>query len=369
MANNKIKSLTIKGFKSISLLEDFKPSQINVLIGGNGAGKSNFIAFFRLLSWCVNSTERFQTYIGSLGGASAILFDGPDITQDMVGHIEIETDSGSNEYHFRLLFSAGDSLVFAEEKTRFSPHRTALRVPWIDFGAGHKESKLQEYSDNPIIRVISVILKKLIVYQFHNTSPASRIRNKWSTRDGRWLKEDGANLGSFLLRLSEEKPAHYQRMVRLIRMVLPFFEDFILEDEQGYVLLRWKETESQMVFDASQASDGMIRFFALVALLAQPVEDLPSVVFIDEPELGLHPVAINVLAGLIKKASANTQFFISTQSVSLVSEFEPEDIVVVEREGRASVYKRPDSAQLGAWLEEYSLGQLWEQNVIGGRPS
>jgi predicted ATPase len=92
-------------------------------------------------------------------------------------------------------------------------------------------------------------------------------------------------------------------------------------------------------------------------------------VLIDEPELGLHPYAINLLAEMIKQVAETKQIIVSTQSVELLNAFEPEDIIVVEREQGATVLKRLDSEELGDWLEDYTLGELWKRNILGGRPS
>lgn len=213
------------------------------------------------------------------------------------------------------------------------------------------------------------MLRKLVVHQFHNTSFSSRMRQKWLLTDSRWLKEDGGNLGPFLFRLREQKPQHYSRIAGTLRLCLPFFGDFELEPAGDQILLGWRERESDLVFDASQASDGMLRLMALIALLQQPEEDFPNALIVDEPELGLHPFAIEVLAELLQAASVHTQVIVATQSVSLIDRFDAEDIVVVDRKGRESQLRRLDSEQLKQWLIDYSLSELWEKNVLGGRPS
>jgi predicted ATPase len=365
-----INKLTISGFKSIEKLEEFKPSHINILIGANGAGKSNFIGFFRMLSWCVTSVDQFQNFIADAGYGSALLFDGPEVTHEIEWNLTLETESGLNEYAARLVHGAGDILFFADEKVRFSRHGIETLNPnWISMGAGHRESRLiEKKNDDDTVRTVFNLLRKVIVYQFHNTSPKAPIRNRWAVNDCRWLKENGNNLGSFLYRIYREHPNEYKRIVQHLRMILPFFDDFVLEDERRFVLLRWKEKGSPKVFDATLASDGMLRYIALVTLLAQPYQSLPAVMFIDEPELGLHPSAIESLAGLIKTASRHCQLFISTQSPALVDMFEPEDVVVVERKDRTSEFKHLSSTHLEHWLDEYSLSELWEKNVIGGQP-
>ncbi|GIV30772.1 MAG: chromosome segregation protein SMC [Saprospiraceae bacterium] len=362
---NHLSKLTIKGFKTIRELKDFKPRSINLLIGENGAGKSNFIGFFRLLSWCVASVDRFQNFIAEHGFGSAFLFDGPEVTREIEWHLEIESHTGWNEYAARLVHGAGDILFFADEKVRYSKRGRPRNKHWISLGATHTESRLfEKKNEDRTVEVIFNLLRKIVVYQFHNTSAKAPIRNAWSIEDGKYLKETGSNLGSFLFYLFNNYPASYKNILLHLRTILPFFDDFVLEPERNSIQLRWREKYSERIFDATQASDGMLRFMALVALLNQPVENLPSVMFIDEPELGLHPRALETLAGMFKKVSRHCQLFIATQSVSLVDYFEPEDIVVVERQQRHSTFRRLSSQALRTWLENYSLSELWEKNVL-----
>jgi predicted ATPase len=391
----RLKSITLRGFKTIKDLESFQPGPITVLIGPNGAGKSNFISFFRLLSWALVPPGQLQEHVAKLGGASAILHDGPQRTRDIEAHLVLTTHAepifglrDENEYSFHLAYAAGDTLIYTEEKYRFPGG------DWKMFTAGHKEPELIKAAEGdttgiivPRMRrslvrgvaeksrakeaanTILTALRKLIVHQFHDTSDGSRVRQKWSVDDSQGLKEDAGNLAPFLYRLQQQYPPYYARIVDTIRLILPFFADFELKPEFGKVLLAWRERGSDRVFTASQAADGMLRILALVALLQQPESDLPDVVILDEPELGLHPYAIEVLAGLIRAASQYAQVILATQSVSLIDRFTPEDVVVVERDGRESKFHRHTEAELHSWLQEYTLSELWEKNVIGGRPS
>ncbi|NUQ25387.1 MAG: AAA family ATPase [Saprospiraceae bacterium] len=367
MPDIKLKSFTIKGYKTIKAIENFEPQPINILIGPNGAGKSNFISFFKFLSWMLNSDGKLQEHVAYLGGANDILHDGVDITKSIDAEISIETKTGLNEYKFSLMFAKPDNLVFKEEKYRFIKNEFIGEAKWSSCGVGHQEAKLPQIETATPTTILN-LLRKLIVYQFHNTSDTAAMRLKWSQADGRWLKQNGDNLGSFLYRLQNEEKAYYTRIVKYIRLVLPFFDDFDLYPEFGQILLRWKEKGTSKVFNAGQASDGMLRTIALISLLAQNPKDLPAVLFLDEPELGLHPSAIDAVAGLIKAASSHCQVFVATQSISLVNNFELEDLVVIDRKGRSSEYQRPDSESLQAYLEEFSTGQIWEKNIIGGRP-
>lgn len=372
---NRLQKITLKGFKTFRDLSDFEPGSLTVLIGPNGAGKSNFISFFRLLGWVLQSPGNLQAQVGELGGASALLFDGPEKTREIEAELVLVTDQGDNKYRFRLGYAAGDTFIYLDERRCFSrrgfSEESGSGPPWREFGAGHKEAKLVAASDegDTTARVIFNLLRKIIVYQFHNTSSTARMRNKWDVEDNRWLKEDAANIAPFLRRLKEHEPRSYARIVHTIRLVLPFFADFELEADNKWLLLSWRERNSDRVFNAAQAADGMLRVIALISVLLQPERSLPDVLILDEPELGLHPYAINIVGGLIKSLSTSTQIIVATQSMPLIDCFEPDDIVVVDRKGRETELRRLDNKSLDEWLENYSLSELWEKNVIGGRPS
>jgi len=366
----RLKSITIRGFKTIRQLEDFQPGAVTVLIGPNGAGKSNFISFFRLLSWALATPGQLQEHVGLLGGASTLLHDGPSRTRDIEADLRLQTDLGENEYWVRLAYAGADTLIYTEEKYRFSRSELSTAARWKLLGAGHRESELivKAESGEMTAKTIHGLLRRIIVYQFHNTSATARIRQKWNIEEGRWLKEDAGNLAAVLYRLREEHPRYYQRILETVRLILPFFADFELEPDYGRVLLSWRERGTDQVFTANQAADGMLRILALITLLQQPEFDLPDVVILDEPELGLHPYAIEVLAGLIRSVSKTVQVILATQSVSLIDRFAAEDVVVVDRPGRESRFRRLSGAELEDWLNDYTLSELWEKNVIGGRP-
>jgi len=364
-----LNSFSISGLKSIRELTVLKPENVNILIGANGAGKSNLIFFFEMLSWAVKSPDRFKEKVAEWGGANALLFQGSKTTNDIEGSISIQTEKGENEYHFRLTSTGGDRLLIAEEKVRFTnPSQGAGKAKWVEIGEGSFESKLYEKrSENSTVRIVGDLLRQIFVYQFHDTSPDAPIRKAWPRNDGTHLKSNGSNLGSFILNLRETSSAHYVRMVKYIREIIPAFDDFEFT-ETGAVVLNWREKDTDYLFSSFQASDGTLRFIALVALLSQPIDKLPPVFFIDEPELGLHPQAIIFISGLIKKASTHSQIFVSTQSPKLVSQFEPKEVIVVEKQNGASNYRTLDLNVLEAWMDEFSLGEMWDHNLIGGRP-
>ena len=366
---NRLDRITIRGFKTIAELENFEPGSLTALIGPNGVGKSNFIAFFRMMSWALADAGNLRFFVSERGGASKLLHDGPSRTREIEAELTIRTDAGENQYNFRLFYAADDQLIFADEQYRFSRAGFGSPAPWRSTGAGHHDPQLLAHAvSDDIARVIRTLMQRIVVYQFHNTSDTARIRTKWNVGDDRFLKEDGANLAPVLYRLREADRGCYQRIVDTVRLILPFFSDFELEPDGYGLLLQWRERNSDQVFSVSQASDGMLRVLALVTLLLQPEGDLPDVLILDEPELGLHPYAISIVGGLISAAATRIQIIVATQSMALIDCFDPDDVVVVEREGRGSVFRRLSSESLDDWLEDYSLSELWEKNVIGGRP-
>jgi predicted ATPase len=360
--------LTLDGFKTICRLEELELGPVNVLIGANGAGKSNFVSFFRMLNRMMTPPGGLQLYVAKSGGASTLLHSGPAISQDIEAGLAFRTNGGAGGYSFRLSHAAQDTLVFAEEVLVAE----SAEWDWFDLGSGQREPKLMELapekSSEETMRTVWRFLRDCAVYQFHNTSETARIRQRWSVTDNQHLKEDGANLAPFLLRIREQHPAHYQRITGTLRQIAPFFADFVLEPENATLLLRWREIGNDVVFGPHQASDGTLRAMALVALLLQPKEELPAVIILDEPELGLHPRAISILAGLLQGVSSHSQVIVATQSPVLLDHFEPEQVIVAEREGAESVFRRLDAEKLASWLDEYTLSELWDKNVLGGRP-
>lgn len=369
MNRTKLEKLSVRGFKTIRELTDFEPTNLTILIGPNGAGKSNFISFFRMMSWILTPPGQLQLYVAEQGGANALLYNGSRTTPQLSATFRFARDNSFSEYEFRLFHAAGDTLIYAEEKFRFRKKEYADR-PAPGLGAGHREPELlaKAAQDNQTARIILDTFRRMVVHQFHNTSVTARIRGKWSESDNRFLKEDAANIAPFLLRIRDRHPQHYSAIEETIRLILPFFGSFELYGESDSVLLRWRERGSDQIFDASQASDGMLRIIALVALLRQPEADLPNVLILDEPELGLHPFAIEVLAGLLESAAKSVQVIVATQSVSLIDRMSPNNIVVVERGDTGTTFKRLDEDGLEAWLGDYTLSELWEKNVVGGRP-
>ena len=296
-----------------------------------------------------------------------MLHDGPETTERLKASITLRTPAGLNEYRFQLVHASGDSFIFANEEFRFCP-TDIQEAQWHSLGAGHKESALIR-AEGKTPQTISTLFRNLITYHFHNTTFGAPMRNTKADKDNGWfLEEDGRNMAAVLLELSLNQRDIYLKIVGILQQVLPFFHDFILEVEYGMVLLKWKEKNSTATFTASQASDGMLRCMALITLLCLPHGRKPSVIFLDEPEIGLHPSAILTISELIHAAAEQSQIFLATQNPDMLNCFSADEVVVVNRQGRGSTFEQLNEQDLSDWLEEYALSELWHKNILKGKP-
>ncbi|TPH10242.1 AAA family ATPase [Haemophilus haemolyticus] len=357
--SDQISRLVLHGYKSIADC-DIKLGMLNVLIGANGAGKSNFISFFRLINRILD--EQLQTTVSLMGGPDAVLHFGRKTTEEL----QAELYFGNNGYRFSLKPTQDNRMMLSHEALWWNAHGD-----WRP-KSGHFETYAHEQKNKTrIYGFVVPAIRSWRIYHFHDTGTSAQVKQIHNINDNEFLREDARNLAAFLLRLQNHHEEHYRRIVKAIRLVAPFFGDFHLRPTVGNaekIQLEWTENGMDEPFGASALSDGTLRFICLVTVLLQPEEFMPKTVLVDEPELGLHPFAVNILAGLMKSAAKEHQLIVSTQSVELVNEFDVEDLIVVDKRNKTSVFRQPKANELDGWLEEYSLGELWKKNLLGGRP-
>ena len=357
----KLSKINVEGYKSIKSLS-IGLEDINILIGQNGAGKSNFISTFKLLRNVIE--QRLQYYVSKNGGANNILYYGAKETKEITFNFDFEP----NHYKLVLEPSTEDNLFIKEEFTAYDWSGQPYSSKIAD-GELESSLKLKAKVKGGMHAHVYSTISSWRVYHFHDTSDSSPIKNTSLISDNIYLFEDGANISAFLFFLKIRHQEYYQRIVKTIQLVIPFFDDFVLRPmivNEENIRLEWKDKFKDNVFGPSALSDGSLRFICLATLLLQP--ELPDLIILDEPELGLHPTAITILCGLLKKASARSQIIVSTQSVNLVNEFSANDIIVVDKKQEESTFKRLHNKDLQDWLGEYNIGELWEKNVIGGKP-
>ena len=373
-----IERIRIRGFRSLADVELRPRAGGSVLIGANGSGKSNFVHFVNMLGWMLKS-RRLGEFVNTEGGADDQLHGGSETTPRLDAEIAIRTDTGRNDYRFGLAYAHPDRLIFTEEAFRYSRDDLAGEARWTQLGSGHPEARIVEAgqsdgssrSSTPnarTARTITYLLRNCAAYQFHNTGARSNFMKKWDAGDNTYMRSDGGNLAAILNRLEHEDVRRYELICRHIRRVLPGFDRFEIEEQYGKVATRWRSMHFDKSFGAHLTSDGSLRFFALVTLLNLPLEMLPSVILLDEPELGLHPKAIALIGDMIRALASRRQVIAATQSPLLVDAFELNEVSVLElRDGRTELHT-PDAEQLRTWLDDFSVGELWQKNLLGGRP-
>jgi len=367
MSANALDYITIQGFKSIASIEKLELTPINVVIGPNGSGKSNFIGAFGFLH--AIREGRLRNYVTEAGGAEKALHFGSKTTRELRLQLSFRE---AGRYELTLFPTADDGLFPSEV---IYPPQNKDSNPVFGIGLNSRERGREAGISDPMSegdeKWVRAQLCSWRVYHLNDTGSSSPLRKTAKVDDNRLLKPDGANLAAFLYYLREKHETSYALIVRAIQRVAPFFKEFLLEPlrlQPEDIKLEWRHQQSDQYFDASSLSDGTLRFIVLATLFLQPEVHRPTMILLDEPELGLHPYALEMLAALVRQASVTSQVILSTQSSRLLDHFEPDDVLVANRVDGGTQLERQDPERLAKWLEDYSLGQLWEKNEIGGRP-
>lgn len=360
--------ISVKGFKSIASIEKVKLGAVNVVIGANGSGKSNFIGVFSFLH--AVKEGHLEEYVLRAGGANRVLHFGAKVTKALSIHVSFEDER--NQYQITLAPTNSDELVPLSETVYFWD-KTSFPRPFSEgIARAGREAGIGSERKSKIGRYVRDHFDRWRLYHFHDTSGSSPLKQTANVNDNAFLRPDGSNLSAFLFFLREKHASSYELIRKSVRRVAPFFDDFNLGPQRlnpETIRLEWRHVGSEDYFDASALSDGTLRFIALATLFLQPIALRPSVILVDEPELGLHPYAITMLASLVRQASVSTQVILSTQSPLLLDHFDPHEVLVADRVDGGTSLHRLEAERLQSWLEDYSLGQLWEKNELGGRPA
>ena len=398
----KINSVSIKGFRSLADVELTDLPNVAVMVGANGSGKSNFLRFFEMLHWMMNDGG-LRRFVASQGRANSQLYGGAGVTQQINANISLSDEGNFYDYRFGLEYTLLDELAFHDEAFKLRNDQKQLSLidskkknnlgteeewdnlaAWNNLGKGHEEAKIISYrcdndssekKDNGLCdpkciagKEIVKTFKKSPVYQFHNTSLTSNMKASWPSSDDLFLKSDAANLSSILFRLEKDNILEYNSIKRDISSILPVFEGFAIEEENNMTQFKWKSLNLDKIFEAGLTSDGSLRLFALLTLLNLPSKMMPDVIFLDEPELGMHPAAISLVGSVIDVISQKCQVILATQSPLLVDEFNLDEIIVFDLNGGKTIARQLEEKEFKHWLKKYTTGELWQKNVIGGRP-
>lgn len=367
--SKRLKSVRIQGFKSIPFQHPLEMvfGDINILLGANGAGKSNIISFFKMLGFMMSGS--LQRFIAESGTNQKFLYYGSKKTPTCCASLKFVDSSSYDIYSFNLTAAVPDKLILTSEDIECKDNKSRKPIT-SQLQSNFNESALIK-SDKPTERIIWGLLGSCKVYQFSDSSINSPMRQASTIDSAHYLQSEANNLASFLFYLKNNYPDSFSRITDYVKDVVPQFHEFYLEPERGYISLKWMDNSANdYVLSADQFSDGSIRFIALATLLLQPKETMPFVIIIDEPELGLHPYAIDQLNEMIKDASKHAQIIVATQSTAIIDGFSADEVLVIERDSKiqGTCARKLTEKEYHNWLEEYTLSELWNKNIIGGRP-
>ncbi|MGM9735048.1 MAG: AAA family ATPase [Candidatus Cryptobacteroides sp.] len=363
-----IENVIIRNFKSIRDME-LPLQKLNVLIGSNGVGKSNFISFFEMTKALFE--QRLGSYTLSKGGIDNLLYRGRKFSDEIFGLMDF---SNTNAFFFAIKPSQSNKGYIENTGDYFNYHKDSSKDYFGQWNRTYWDSGVEESSlvtqTKWRANYLKSYLRSFTVYHFHDTSVSSPMRGQCDINDNLFLRDNGSNLASYLHLLQKTDEKAFRMIEGTVHSIAPYFKRFNLGPDRvsaSKISLEWEEVNSDMYLNGYSFSDGTIRFIALATLLLQT--NLPDIIIIDEPELGLHPAAIDKLAALIKRAAKTSQIILSTQSTNLVNCFDPENIIVVDREDEQTVFKRLKPEDLSIWMNNYnySISDMWEMNLIGGQ--
>lgn len=371
--SKRLSSLKIQGFKSIPTNPplELEFGDVNILLGANGAGKSNVINFFKMLGFMMSGS--LQRFIAEYGTSSRFLYYGAKRTPTMTATLRFDSPKSYDIYSFQLTNAVPNRLILSSEEIEWQRKSSSSKTE-----PPFKKMLQSDFNESALInasektdKIIRNLLGSCKVYQFSDSSLTAPMRQASTVESAHYLQSEANNLASFLFYLKNNYPDSFKRIREYVREVVPQFSDFYLEPERGYISLKWvDDSPNDYILSADQFSDGSIRFIALATLLLQPEGTMPFVIIIDEPELGLHPYAIDQLNEMVKDASNHAQIIIATQSTAIIDGFSADDVTIIERDDtiQGTVAHKLKEQDYKDWLEEYSLSELWNKNVIGGRP-
>jgi len=400
--------IRIEGFRSFKKVELNMP-RLAVLIGPNGGGKSNLLDLLMLMA----EAGRGELAVGvnKRGGFRNIAF-GFDSShevrvefrfREVLGQVSQTLTLPHSEapekkaldIRFRVgLQGLGVNFRVWEEQLRVeSPDEPSLSLGIVNRDAAGtvfrwssgpdpqiEERKLVDDIELAIFQVRDrnkytapwAVLRELqggVFYRDIDVGPESQVRQSALVRPGILLLPNGSNLSSALYSIQQEYPDVWGEILEILKTAYPGFAKITVPagGGDGKVHLRWfEEPYEKEGVTANLLSDGTLKFLCLIAILMSP--DPPPLICIDEPELGLHPDWIKLVAEMMQSAAARTQLIVATHSPQIVAGLDPEQVIVTEKIDGETNLTRLERRDLDKWLKEFNLSDLWLAGHFGGRP-
>jgi predicted ATPase len=394
--------IKIEGFRSFKKVELEVP-RLAVLIGPNGGGKSNFLDLLTLMAEAGNM--QLANGVAKRGGFANIAFGfDPQVELRVEMRFKAalpakaEGQSGDERPDVRFSMTARglafQAVLVHEVVAQESGKQPSLSAEMLSRGPAGAVFRVMSESGALTDKRVGVASNELAITQVRNSSeyPAaafvlgeftgwrvyrdidvgstSPVRQPALIRPGIQLLPDGSNLSSVLYAIQQDYPDDWQDVLEILRTAYPEFVKLTVPAQggDGKVLLRWfeKPFDRHGGISANFLSDGTLKLLCLLAILKSP--DPPPLICIDEPELGLHPDWIKLVAELLQVAAMRTQVIVATHSPHIVAKLEPEQVIVAEKVDGETRLERQDRQDLEKWLKDFNLSELWLAGQLGGRP-
>jgi predicted ATPase len=395
-----LQTIRLQNYKSLREIE-LDVSGLNILIGRNGSGKSNLLSFFRLMKRAVN--EQLKQSINQMGGINEIRWKGAASHEPVEWHLAFHDLQEASRIHYEGdIQSRGNNSFVSREELAYPPkegHESGFRLlgtyngvirnlypkqtidekhidedsepsaPNVDSDYDNTELALAQVRDPihyPLFSEVREAINDWTIFRGFGEKAIDHIYEAQMLDVVSPLRLDptGQNLVSVLHTLVNQHLDTRDELYSILSQAFPDFKALLFPvPASGKAEIQWA-THNSWTFPARSMSDGMLRFLGLATLLLLP--NPPSLIAIDEPEIGLHPKLLPLLAGLLKKASAHTQVIVTTHSPQLLNaeDIEPDDVLVVEKEDGATAFQRLSKDDLRLWLRRYTLGNLWTMGKL-----
>jgi len=395
-----------KGFKYAEI-DLFRP--MTLLVGRNGAGKSNFLKALEFISEGVNGN--LQTLIlNKWGGFDAMVYKGfenssktieleigikADLSrygfefpEDIIYRVVVSKMGGFDNYMLSEIIGYHDVLNNNEQTNndllvnrnnillvnKNGVGRVAIGEKYDSFVSRNKrfnptELALSQAIDADIYKEINAVklaLQSIDIYSFFDTSANGKLRQTVRATGGKKLEKNGGNLPTILNSIKIKSKENYNKITESLKVINPNFKglDFNILGG-GNIELMIDENQLKTSIHVTHMSDGTLKYLCLLAILYNPVHS--EIITLEEPESGLHPDMLNEISKVIKEASRNSKIIFTTQSLKLLDNFELENVIVFEKtKENYSIAKNLDESEYKNWYDKFFLGEMWNKGDLGG---
>jgi predicted ATPase len=382
-----IQKISIKNYKSIQSLPDFELKPMNILIGANNSGKSNFLDVFAFLRDTLqdggppekngNTGSGWRGALEKRGGGESVCFGNERHFQiSCLSHpfrysLEIALDEYGQYYQIR-----DERLIAVNAEKKFFEPQNGMLAIYDEGGNSLGASSMPERTGlrvflgqrgvDPQALSFARKLSEIRIYNRIHTEIWSPIRKPQIPKGETILDEDGGNLVGVLHQLSQIHPTFLSRLESLFKVIFPdFLRIGFPSNDRGEILIRWEDTNGRISY-TPQISDGTLKFLCMIAILQNP--NPPALIGIDEPDVKLHPMMQAILSDMIDGASLHTQIIVTTHNPDFVSQFSPEEIVILQQYKGATEFRRlSDKGALDLWLQDFTIRKLWLMGELESR--